>query len=78
VETNPGPTAQNNLIDLDGGKVALVLDQELLAQPRIGAVKQTKPAAALKQDVVDFSAHLRSAEPPSASRPNDQTSGQLY
>jgi integrase len=104
VETNPGPTAQNNLIDLDGGKVALVLDQELLAQLGIGAVKQTKPAdelfeaslyvkeisertrnkyrqiwkefkqflevhcdgrdpvAALKQDVVDFTAHLRSAQ----------------
>lgn len=41
---NESGTAGNSLIDLDGGKVALVLEPEMLAQLGLGTVKQTKSA----------------------------------
>jgi integrase len=44
VDTTPTTSITNDLLDLDGGKVALVLDQALLSQLGIGAVKQTKSA----------------------------------
>ena len=44
MDTNPTTIRTDNLIDLDGGKVALVLDPVVLAQLGLGTVKQTKSA----------------------------------